>query len=110
MQIAYAASLFLIPFGCAVIWGVINRYYAMMLYTHPAGIKMSLLAIGWTALVAVLYLAIMFCINRALLERGRHEIVALLVRDLLFIFFAIPALLATVAGPAAVEIMDKLGP
>jgi hypothetical protein len=113
-QIAFVACPFLIVLGLYLILRIVNYSYAQLLFLHPVGIKMVILAFGSMLLGAVLYLAATFALNRTLLGRDDrrkiHKVVSMLVVGLHLILFVFPALFVVLVGPAVIQIMDNLGP
>jgi hypothetical protein len=114
-QIIIAAAHFLIPLVLYMImFFFVNRSYVMILYTHPTGIKMLILALALMVLGAVIYLAIMFALNRALLgdkEPTRHYRALCFMVDVFhFVVFIFPGILVVLVGPAAIQIYENLSP
>jgi hypothetical protein len=114
-EITFAAAHFLIPFALYMImFFFVNRSYAMILYTHPVGIKMLILALALMVLGAVIYLAIMFALNRALLDdkepTRRYKALCFIVAVFHVIVFIFPGIFVVLVGPAAIQIYENLSP
>ena len=113
-QMAFVACPFLIVLGLYLILRIVNYSYVQLLFVHPVGIKMMILAFGSMLLGAVFYLAVAFALNRTLLGRDDrrkiHKVLSVLLIGLHLILFVLPTLFVVLVGPAVIQIMDNLGP
>src|SRR5262249_2002292 len=113
-QVAFVVSQFLVLLGILIFLICTNYGYAQLLWTHPTGIKMTPVGCALVLLGGVIYLAIMFGLNRALLDqdgrRGIHLALSILVNALYLLLCFFPAAFVVLVGPASVQIMDNLLP
>jgi hypothetical protein len=111
-QITFTAAHFLIPFVLFMIFFFVNRDYVSILYTHPIGIKMLIMALGLTVLGAVIYLAITFALNRVLRDdkepTRRYQVLCFVFALVHFIVFIFPSIYVVIVGPAAIQIMESM--
>jgi hypothetical protein len=112
-QITFAAAHFLVPFVTyLVMFFFLNRDYVSILYTHPLGLKMLIVAMGLTVAGATIYLAITFGINRTLLAHReparRYKALCFLLPLVHLIVFIFPAIFVVIVGPAVVQIIENM--
>jgi hypothetical protein len=93
----------------------VNYSYLQLLWTHPVGIKMIVLA--WLNLLVGtgIYLLLCWALNRAIPPgeengRKRQRWFLFLIQAAFLIIFIAPVIFVILVGPAAISIMDALQP
>jgi hypothetical protein len=110
-QIGLVGGSFLATVAALLVLLVLNFDYVRILWSHPAGIKMSFTTLAQMAISTMIYLAVMFALNRALLDKGRrtaHATLSVLFGGIYVLFCLCAGLFTFVTGPAAIQIMDHL--
>jgi hypothetical protein len=111
-QLAFLAGQFTVLVAVYMFLRATNWAYLQILFTHPVGIKMLIIAVVMMLINAALYLGLTFALNQALLRgegrRKTHAVLAVLLACVHLILFFIPALYVLLAGPAAIQIMENM--
>jgi hypothetical protein len=91
-----------------------NYEYVRILWTHPLGIKMLLMAVVAIGVDLVGFLLLCFLLNCLLRPKGQHETPRLVLSIVFgFVYLLVglfPAGYVILVGPAAIQIMDNLKP
>jgi hypothetical protein len=113
-QLSFLVGQFVVMTGLFRILILANYSYVQILWTHPAGIKMLVMTFGGAVVGTVIYLAVIFALNRALLGKDRHRslhaALSVLIGVIYLLLCFVPAAFVFLVGPAAIQIMDNLGP
>ena len=113
-QLAFLVAQFATLFAAFILLRMVNYYYVQYLWTHPMGLKMTIMAIALMTINVPLFLGLTFLLNQMLLRgegrRKTHIVLMVLLYIMFFILFFLPALFVLLVGPACIQIMDSMTP